>query len=175
MEVAEDRLETEAVSPEASDENEFTSEQQQQQQQKLVEQEIIEPATKHKRKKRSSSCDNSSGALVADYVSDVSSEDFSGPEDGECESDGGNGAADPSAPRSSVRHHPAVVSKSPSLQKQQQNPPRRVVLPPEPTVRSVTVGQTLIENASPIEDEDDLDDLSKLPHVLLMFSSCNKK
>lgn len=28
-------------------------------------------------------------ALVADYASDVSSEDFSAPEDGECESDGG--------------------------------------------------------------------------------------
>ena len=170
MEVAEDNLETEAVSPEASDDNELPSEQQQHKNQEILEdKKAVEPFTRHKRKKRSSSCDNnSSGALVADYVSDVSSEDFSGPEDGECESDGG---ADP---KGSIRHHPAVVTSSPlqqqqpKQQQQQQPPPRRVVLPPEPVVRSVSVGQTLIENASPIEDEDDLDDLSKFPLTSLM-------
>ena len=80
-------------------------------------------------------------ALVADYVSDVSSEDFSGPEDGECESDGGG-------------RNRAVVSPS---------EPRRIVnvVPPEPTVVRVASVPTLIENASPIEEDDDDLGLSK--------------
>lgn len=100
---------------------------------------------------RSSSQDETEGdkvkkALVADYVSDVSSEDFSGPEDGECESDGGTGSG-------RVR---AVASPS------EPKPGRRIVnaVPPEQAVRVASV-PALIENASPIEEDDDDLGLSK--------------
>ncbi len=116
------------------------------------------------RKKRSSSgaSNNSSvggdsqsqKALVADYVSDVSSEDFSGPEDGECESDGGGGgAAGGGVP---ARKQTATVNTSSPPPQQ-----RRVVLPPEPVVSRAPSVPALIENASPIEEDDDDLDLSK--------------
>ena len=139
-------IETEAVSP--SDNTPSPAQQQQHSQQ-----------VNSRRKKGSGtsarSCSSSQNgaddivtkALVADYVSDVSSEDFSGPEDGECESDGGG-------------RNRAVVSPS---------EPRRIVnvVPPEPTVVRVASVPTLIENASPIEEDDD-DDLGLSKNFFLI-------
>lgn len=151
MEAAVDRiLETEDVSPEISD-NE------------------IEPDNKSRRRKSGRSLNdtdaggaNSNKNLVADYVSDVSSEDFSGPEDGECESDGGGHTtatttATLSTTAAPVRHQRSVRNSLPS--KSSSSNRRRVVLPPEPA-RSVNILPSLVENASPIED-DDLDHLGK--------------
>ena len=63
---------------------------------------------------------------LVDYTSEVSSEEFSGPEDGEVDSDGGRGR--PISPASP--------------------PPTR----PAPAPNSMKLG--LVENASPIDDED---------------------
>jgi len=154
MEAAVDRiLETEDVSPEISDND-------------------IEPENASRRRKLDRSSNdtdaeaggaNSKKTLVADYVSDVSSEDFSGPEDGECESDGGGHTAtatstSTTAAAAPVRHHRSVRNSLPSKSSSSSNR-RRVVLPPEPA-RSVNILPSLVENASPIED-DDLDNLSK--------------
>ena len=147
MEAVARTLETEAVSPEIS-ENE------------------IEQDSKARRRKIGRSLndanDNDAGAnskktLVADYVSDVSSEDFSGPEDGECESDGGGHAAAAATTTTTapVRHHRSVRNSLPPKSGNR----RRVVLPPEPA-RSVNILPSLVENASPIED-DDLDNLGE--------------
>jgi hypothetical protein len=151
MEVAESMIETEAVSPA---ENDLSPEQQQ-----------------VRRKKGSStsarSCSSSQNgaegedlvtkALVADYVSDVSSEDFSGPEDGECESDGGTGSG-------RIR-----AAASPSESKSA----RRVVhVPSEPVVKAPIV-PNLIENASPIEEDDD--DLGLSKKYILKASTFDNK
>lgn len=77
-------------------------------------------ATSAKRRNR-----NLSKGLV-DYTSEVSSEEFSGPEDGEVDSDGGRGRP--------------ISPVSPP-------PPR-----PAPAPNSMKLG--LVENASPIDDED---------------------
>ena len=148
MEAVDRTLETEDVSPEIS-ENE------------------IEPDNKSRRRKIGKSPNDANdidaGAnkktLVADYVSDVSSEDFSGPEDGECESDGGGGGqaatAATVATAPPVRSHRSARNSIPP----KSGGRRRVVLPPEPA-RSVNILPSLVENASPFED-DDLDNLGK--------------
>jgi len=147
MEAADKTLETEAVSPEYSD-NEY------------------EPDSERRQRKYSQSPNTNDSdananrkALVADYVSDVSSEDFSGPEDGECESDGGSGAAP-----TTVRHHRPVRNSISGPPKQTSR--RRVVLPPE-SARAVVL-PSLVENASPIED-DDLENLSMFFLICFAF------
>ena len=147
MEVAVKTLETETVSPDQISENESDR----------------NSKSKHQFLSTSNASDDNDAndnqkGLVADYVSDVSSEDFSGPEDGECESDGGTGGANPTAATASRHHRPA---RQPITGPPKSSSRRRVVLPPDPA-RSVQIAPALVENASPIEDEDyDLDDLSE--------------
>ena len=150
-------LVTEAISPDESDKIPL--------QQDLTEHLNPKRKGERARKKRSSSgASNTSSlggdsrsqkALVADYVSDVSSEDFSGPEDGECESDGGGGGAAGGGVPARKQTAPVVNTSSPPPQQ------RRVVLPPEPVVARASSVPALIENASPIEEDDDDLDLSK--------------
>lgn len=52
----------------------------------------------------------SNKGLVADYASDVSSEDFSAPEDGECESDGGGANTKAKKTISKPDLRPAIIA-----------------------------------------------------------------
>ena len=89
------------------------------------------------------------GAGLVDYTSEVSSEDFSGPEDGEVDSDSGTRTTSPPIAAAPLPKLPIVAPSPPSqvddinqISKQPKSPP-------------------LVANASPINDDEDDIDLGK--------------